>query len=104
MSLLATIGYIAGAVGFVATLVSAAVIVRSTTVKQTISTQNDLIDVLTRKVAALEKSDAAKGEQIKSLQHEVDTFKTIPLAQIVATQESILSTQREIIQLLNKEG
>lgn len=102
MNLLATIGYIAGAIGFVATLVSAAVIVRSTTVKQTISTQNDLIGVLSQRVDALVQSDIEKTAQITTLQHEVDTFKNIPLAQIVSTQEAILATQKDIVKLLNK--
>lgn len=104
MSVLAIIGYIAGTIGFIATIVAAILVVRSTTVKQTIESQKDLIDILGKKVEALEASDLAKATQIESLQREVDTFKNIPLQQIVATQEQILKTQEEIIKLLGTKG
>lgn len=104
MDMLAIIGYITGTIGFIATIVAAVLVVRSTAVKQTISEQKDLIDILGKKVSALEASDEAKTVQIDSLQREVDTFKNIPLQQIVATQEQILKTQQEIIKLLDVKG
>ena len=100
MKTIEIINYLIGLVGFLATAIAGFMIIRSKTVKETINQQNDLIHILNEKVAALEKSDNEKRLQIKTLRAEVDTFKNIPLKEIVDTQKQILETQQEIIKLL----
>ena len=102
MKTIEIINYLIGLVGFLATAIAGFMIVRSKTVKETINQQNDLIHILNEKVTALEKLDNEKRLQIKTLRAEVDTFKNIPLKEIVDTQKQILETQQEIIKLLGR--
>lgn len=114
MSILALIGYIAGVLGFVATLVAAVVVVRSSATKQTISSQKELIDTLIAgkeeqkgQIADLQHKHNESTKSIAALQGQVDILKNIPLKEIsgdlsAITKEmrGIADTQRQIVQIL----
>lgn len=128
MSILALIGYIAGALGFVATLAAAIVIVRATAAKTTIESQKELINTLLagkeeqkEQIADLHQKHIASTAAIGNLQGQIDVLKNIPLKEIsedmkklsqnqtklaqdqktIATETSkTASTQRDIIKLL----
>lgn len=96
-------GYIAGLIGLVITALSARWAIKSGVSKATIESQKTLIETLGQRVDQLEKSDKEKTATISELKTQVDTFKNIPLQQIVEVQEHILNTQREILKLLKGE-
>lgn len=118
MSILSLIGYIAGAVGFLAVIASAIVVTRSATSKQTIDSQKDLIDTLIKgkdeqkdQIADLLGKHIESTKAIAGLQGQVDVLKNIPLKEISGDLKSIsagmnsLSTnQKEIVQLLKANG
>jgi hypothetical protein len=101
---LTIIGYITGMIGFIATLVSAAVIVRATAVQQTIKLQKGLIDTLLEKVDLLEKGSVDNKARLESLEHELEIVKTLPLGTIITTQADIQADTKKIIELLKKNG
>lgn len=128
MSVLALIGYIAGALGIVATLSAAVVIVRATASKTTIDSQKELIATLLAgkeeqkdQIADLHAKHVESIKAIGNLQGQIDVLKNIPLKEIsedlkklsqnqttiakdqstIATEASkTASTQRDIIKLL----
>lgn len=128
MSILALIGYIAGALGFVATMAAAVVIVRATASKTTIESQKELITTLLAgkeeqkdQIADLHAKHVESIKMIGNLQGQIDVLKNIPLKEIsddlkklsqnqttIAQDQKIIatetgktaSTQRDIIRLL----
>jgi hypothetical protein len=118
MSILTLIGHIAGALGFVATLVAAVVVVRSSATKQTIVSQKELIDTLIAgkeeqkgQIADLHSKYNESTKAIAALQRQVDILKNIPLKEIsgdlsAITKEmrGIANTQHQIVQILKNGG
>ncbi len=128
MSILALIGYIAGALGFVATLAAAVVIVRATASKTTIESQKELIATLLAgkeeqkdQIQDLHQKHITSIAAIGNLQGQLDVLKNIPLREIsedlkklsenqtlIANDQKIIATetgktattQRDIIKLL----
>lgn len=92
----AIVGYIAGAFGFIAFLVAAFMVTRSTTIKQNVENQKGFIDTLTLEVAYLKAQDIVKTKQIADLTQELAVFKDVPLTEIVNTQKEILTILREM--------
>lgn len=125
MSVLSLIGYIAGVIGFLATLVSAYLVTRSTATKTTIQSQKDLIETLVQskdqaheQIEDLHKKHIESTRAISNLQGQIDVLKNIPLKDISADLKTIASdqkviatetkqtaqTQRDIIKILKPAG
>lgn len=109
MSILAFIGYIAGAVGFVATIVAAYLITRSTTTKVTIESQKELINTLLAgkdeqkdQIAELHNKHAESVKAIGNLQGQIDVLKNIPLKEIAADLHQLSKDQKTIAQETTK--
>lgn len=93
---------------FLALLVGAYVVIRSTSTKQTISSQKELIDTLRTKgevqqeeIKGLkekqESQHLASTQAIAELRGQVNTLRDIPLKEIAGDIATIRETQHEII-------
>lgn len=109
MSLLVVIGYISGAMGFVAVITAAVIVAKSTTKNTTISSQKELIDTLMigkeeqkEQIADLINKHAESTAAIANLQGQVDVLKNIPLKEISSDLRHITNTQRDIVKLLKE--
>jgi hypothetical protein len=103
MSILAFIGYIAGVVGFVATIVAAYLVTKSTTTKVTIESQKELINTLIAgkdeqkdQIAELHNKHAESVKAIGNLQGQIDVLKNIPLKEISQDLRIISRDQAKI--------
>lgn len=103
MSILSLIGYIAGAVGFIATIVAAYLVTKSTTTKVTIESQKELISTLMAgkdeqrdQIQQLHDKHAESVLAIGNLQGQIDVLKNIPLKEIAADLHQISKDQKEI--------
>jgi uncharacterized membrane protein YgaE (UPF0421/DUF939 family) len=83
--------------------------IRSKAPKQTIEQQNQLINILKDRVEALEDETKACTEnhienitRIKELEGRVDELRNIPLKEISKAQKDILTTQKEILQIIKE--
>lgn len=111
MSILALVGYIAGVVGFIATIVAAYLVTKSTTTKVTIESQKELIATLIagkdeqrEQIAELHEKHSQSVQAIGNLQGQIDVLKNIPLKDISQDlkiiskdQKVILDTQKQIV-------
>lgn len=111
MSILSLVGYIAGVVGFIATIVAAYLVTRSTTTKVTIESQKELITTLLAgkdeqkdQILQLHQKHSESVRMIGNLQGQLDILKDIPLKDISADlkiiskdQKSIVETQKQIV-------
>lgn len=103
------IGYISGAMGFVAVITAAVIVAKSTTKNTTISSQKELIDTLMigkeeqkEQIADLINKHAESTAAIANLQGQVDVLKNIPLKEISSDLRHITNTQRDIVKLLKE--
>lgn len=117
MSILAFIGYIAGVIGFVATMAAAITVVKSSATKSTITNQKELIDTLLsgkeeqkEQIADLQNKHIESVKSVSALQGQVDVLRTIPLKEISSDMRSIAdemktlaNSQVEIISLIRSE-
>lgn len=103
MSILALVGYIAGVVGFIATIVAAYLVTKSTTTKVTIESQKELINTLVagkdeqkEQIAQLHDKHAESVKAIGNLQGQIDVLKNIPLKEIAADLHQLSKDQKTI--------
>lgn len=96
MTILSLIGYIAGALGLAATIAGALVMVRSTASKQTIDSQRELIDTLSKgkqeqkdQILDLQQKHIGSTKAIADLQGQLTVLKNVPLQQIADDMKSI---------------
>ena len=90
------ISFAIGLIGFMAVLVAAFIVAKSSATKQTITTQNDLINALSTKVQILEK-------EVLRLSSEVEVVRDLPLKDIASNQAKIVKTQEEIIKIIKEK-
>lgn len=109
MSILSLVGYIAGVVGFIATIVAAYLVTRSTTTKVTIESQKELIATLMAgkdeqkdQIAELHDKHAQSVQAIGNLQGQIDVLKNIPLKEIAADLHQISKDQKSIAEQTTK--
>lgn len=103
MSILALIGYIAGAIGVVTTLTAAVVIVRATASKTTIESQKELIATLLAskeeqkdQIADLHAKHVESVKMIGNLQGQIDVLKNVPLKEISEDMKKLSQNQTKI--------
>ena len=89
MDVLSYIGYIAGAFGIIAVIVSGYIVFRSSASKATIEVQEKNIRALFDTQAIQEREIQGLKERNDALQKELDVFKTVPLTQLVETQSDL---------------
>lgn len=101
------VGYVAGAMGFVAFMVSAFIVAKSATKDTTINSQKELIDTLMaakeeqkEQINDLIQKHTESTAAIANLQGQVDVLKNIPLKEISTDMREIAHTQREIVKML----
>ena len=94
------IGYAAGIIGFIATVIAGYVVAKSSATRATITTQEELID-------ALIKSKNEQKEQIEKLigsvgrlEGQVDILKDLPLKSISHDMAKIAASQERIMKIL----
>lgn len=109
MSILALVGYIAGVVGFIATIVAAYLVTKSTTTKVTIESQKELINTLVAgkdeqrdQIAQLHEKHAESVKAIGNLQGQIDVLKNIPLKEIAADLHQLSKDQKVIAEQTSK--
>lgn len=97
----------ATALGLVALLSGAVLVFKSTTTKDTIKQQKDLIDtLLTSKeeqkdqIKDLQEKHVESTKAIAGMQGQIDALKTIPLQEIARDMKAIADTQHAIFALL----
>ena len=90
------ISFAIGLIGFMAVLVAAFIVAKSSVTKQTITTQNDLINALSTKVQILEK-------EVLRLSSEVEVVRDLPPKDIASNQAKIVKTQEEIIKIIKEK-
>lgn len=103
MSILVLLGYIAGALGLVATVTAAVIVVRSTTAKTTSAEQKDLIDILTKaktehkeQIKDLQAKQLESIKSVSELQGQVNVLRDIPLKEISADLRSIATEMKNV--------
>lgn len=103
MSILSLVGYIAGVVGFIATIVAAYLVTKSTTTKVTIESQKELIATLMagkdeqkEQIQQLHDKHAESVLAIGNLQGQIDVLKNIPLKEISQDLRAISKDQAKI--------
>ena len=109
MSILALVGYIAGVVGFIATIVAAYLVTKSTTTKVTIESQKELITTLMAgkdeqkdQIAQLHQKHAESVQAIGNLQGQLDILKDIPLKKIASDLTQLSKDQKTIAEQTTK--
>lgn len=109
MSILSLIGYIAGAVGFIATIVAAYLVTKSTTTRVTIESQKELINTLVagkdeqkQQIAELHQKHAESVQAIGNLQGQIDVLKNIPLKEIAEDLSQLSKDQKKIAEQTTK--
>ena len=109
MSILALIGYVAGAFGLIATIVAAYLVTRSTTTKVTIESQKELIATLLAgkdeqkdQILQLHQKHADSIQMIGNLQGQLDILKDIPLKKIASDLNQLSKDQKVIAQETTK--
>jgi acid phosphatase family membrane protein YuiD len=109
---------IAGVFGFIATLVAAIVVVRSSAVRENAKAQKELIetlitdkDVKGKEILDLQAQQRENATSLASLRGVVDVLQTIPLKEIASGMTSMASDlsvvakhQRDILQLVSESG
>lgn len=96
MQILTIIGFVIGAVGFIAFVVAAVVVVKSTKSKTNQQIQDDLIDTLMKSKVIQEDQIKELTEKSGNLQGQIDVFKTLPLKEISSDLKQIAKDQRAI--------
>lgn len=103
MTILSLVGYIAGALGLAGSISAAIVMVRSTASKQTIDSQRELIDTLSKgkqeqkdQILDLQQKHISSTKAIAELQGQLTVLKNVPLQQIADDMKSIASQMDSI--------
>lgn len=87
-------------IGGVAGLVFA--VFKSQTVRQTVTSQKELIETLSIQVSELRTLHIENEKAISRLSGQVEVYKELPLADLAKSMQEIANTQAEILNQLKK--
>jgi len=95
---------IEGSIVFVGLLGAIYALFKSQTTKETIKQQANLITVQKERLDLLEEQHIENAKAIGELQGQVNAYKKIPLEKIATSIKDIAETNKQILEILTKEG